>query len=597
MGLLGGPRSPSLKTTGTGRDSLDTRRVSYAEPDTAVPRSGRAHETDCPDPQEVAGFHMTCPEPRGNLDDVEYAAFRARVAQRLQTSAQSGALFTTDADCWTAYIEAFPAGEVRQHHNCTTCRHFLQRYGGFAVITDTGELRPALWEDADADPVHRLAVLAMARAVRRARVTDVFLTDEPSFALGTAITGQWAHLSALVPSCARHTRRDIDAHQAIAEKVQDHANVSRALGEYRLETLRQVVDLLKSDALYRAEKVLGPAQWLLELAEATAGLTTHPGDVRRANIIWRAVAKAPAGFCHPRSSMVGSLLDDLQSGVGFGEASRRFREKMDPTVYQRPQAAPKAGAVKAAEDLVAKLGIAPALKRRFAQLEDITDHLLWRPPVEPRAEHPAGVFAGVEVRDRNHRGRAPVLSGISDHTLTWARFSRLVLPDARSIEVQVPSRGNFVALVTAQDPAAPPILQWDRSEAADGRRNPVSWYVYNTGSPAHRWGLSAGAWATVDAACLMPWQWTAPNMRHHAPGAILIIRGARDVQHTGAALFPEILRAELHGARAVIEAYSARETLAGAEEATACGIMAVGATVRVTARSGAQVAYAIDRWD
>jgi len=544
-----------------------------------------------PDAQTGDGIALAefrAPSPRGNFDDADYAAFRARVAQRLQTNGQmAGALFTTDADVWTAYIEAFPPGPVRQHHTCNTCKSFLTRFGGLVVITDTGELRPALWEDADADETHRIAVLAMARAVRRARVTGVFLTSETL--LGDPVTGAWAHLYANTPDCAAHRRRDVTARQAIAEKAQDFVNVNRALGEYRLGTLRQIVDLLKSDALFRAEKVLGPAQWLLEVAETTGRF----GGDRRLNLLWRAIAKAPAGFCHPRSSMVGTLLDDLQSGVGFGEASRRFREKMAPTVYQRPQAAPKAGVVKAAEDLVAKLGIAPALRRRFARLEDIGANALWRSPVESaRAERSNGVFAHVTPRGRTSARTAPLAAG-SEQTITWSRFARTALADAREIDVRVPSHGNFIALVTAQDLEAPPILQWD----VEDNRNPVSWYVYNCGSPAHRWGLSAGAWTTVDAACLMPWAWTAPWMSHHAPGAILILHGARDVQHKGAALFPEILRAELHGARAVIEAYSQRENLAGVEEATACGILAVGATVRVTAKSGAQITYQIDRWD
>jgi hypothetical protein len=91
-------------------------------------------------------------------------------------------------------------------------------------------------------------------------------------------------------------------------------------------------------------------------------------------------------------------------------------------------------------------------------------------------------------------------------------------------------------------------------------------------------------------------------MTHHAKGAIFIIHGARDLDHKGGTLFPEILRSELHGARSVIEAYSRTAKLGGAAEASACGIMlgesgSREVVVRVTSTAGVSTTYTIDRWD
>lgn len=76
--------------------------------------------------------------------------------------------------------------------------------------------------------------------------------------------------------------------------------------------------------------------------------------------------------------------------------------------------------------------------------------------------------------------------------------------------------------------------------------------------------------------------------------------GARETRNPGLALFPEILRSDLHSVRSVIEAYSARGKMQGLEEATACGLI-VGsnsdALVRVTDASGVLRVYHIDRWD
>lgn len=53
--------------------------------------------------------------------------------------------------------------------------------------------------------------------------------------------------------------------------------------------------------------------------------------------------------------MIGTLLDDIASGMSFDSVSRRFAEKMHPLQYQRPQAAPSAGNIAQAEKIVEKL--------------------------------------------------------------------------------------------------------------------------------------------------------------------------------------------------------------------------------------------------
>ena len=69
-------------------------------------------------------------------------------------------------------------------------------------------------------------------------------------------------------------------------------------------------------------------------------------------MIWAAVASAPAGWCHVKSSIVGSLLDDIKSGMSFVTIQNRWEMKLDPTRYLRPQAAPDAGNIQQAEKVV-----------------------------------------------------------------------------------------------------------------------------------------------------------------------------------------------------------------------------------------------------
>lgn len=525
------------------------------------------------------------PTPVGNVGDDDYHRFLGDLQARFLGRLARGSLFTTDAaGLWETYLESFPV-DGRQFHNCNSCRRFVETYGGLVTIDEDGRTSSAVW---DSDPYERIeegaAVAAMAKVVRRAKVTGVFLSKEPTW--GYPLTGVWRHMSVTPPKSLIFTERALTAGQAMAEKREDHKNVSRSLAEYPMTAVHQALALLKSDALYRAEKVLGPCQFLADLHASVEAHKAH-----RANVIWRAIATAPAGFCHPRSSMIGTLLDDIVAGVDFAEASRRFREKMHPLQYQRPTAAPSAGNIAAAEALVEKLGIGPSLERRFARLDEI--ETIWRPAPAEAPATAGGVFGHLKAK-----GAAPSPSmNAPAQTMTWVKFAESVLPDATAIELRAPWRGNYTAILTANNPDAPPILQWDLA----GKRNPFSAYVYHGGSAASDWGLPADAWVKVDAVAENTHQWFGGNFPHQGAGVVLILNGAKDSRTgQGNALFPETLKAELHGVRSTIEAYSKNAAIHGREEASACGLSirgTNGGVVRVTDRNGIKSEFRIDRFE
>lgn len=522
---------------------------------------------------------------RGNVHESEYTSYLERTQARFTSQLATGPLFTSDAEgLWDAYLGSFPAAD-RQYHNCGSCRRFIEAYGGLVVIDENGTATPAVWDTDDVQGADLAAVAAMERIVRRAKVTGPFLSKEACW--GFPITGDWAHLSVLPPSGLHFKHSLLTAGQAMAEKREEFGTVSRALSEYSADAVNQALALLKSDALFRSEKVLGQAQWLSDLHAAIAA-----NQHRRANIVWRFVALAPAGFCHPRSSMIGTLLDDIIAGVSFDEASRKFRVKMDPLHYQRPQAAPSAGNIAAAEKLVEKLGIGPSLVRRFARLDEI--ETIWRPTPAPEAVTVGGVFGHLKSKGATP---APSMSA-PPQTMTWAKFSSSVLPGAKSIEALIPHSGNFTAILTAENIEAPPILQWDSAE----RRNPCSTYVYHRGSPASQWGLLGGKWQRVTAIALQPQQWFGGDHAHQGKGAVVVLDGAKDSKTgQGNALFPETLKGELREIKATVEAYSRTSVIQGADQASACGLGigsgAVDVQLRVTDGNDATSTVRIDRWD
>lgn len=133
---------------------------------------------------------------------------------------------------------------------------------------------------------------------------------------------------AVVPPQSMHWKHPLQtAGQAMAEKRQNHHALCRALADFGADAVKQSLRVLQAEALYRSEKYLGIATWLDQLHKHMATATT---PCLRANLIWKAVATAPPGFCHVRSTMIGTLLEDIVAGLPFDALKRRFAEKMHP---------------------------------------------------------------------------------------------------------------------------------------------------------------------------------------------------------------------------------------------------------------------------
>jgi hypothetical protein len=433
------------------------------------------------------------------------------------------------------------------------------------------------------------SVKAVINAIWRSKVTGVFITSEKR--LGTPKTGIWHHMAVDIPKTMRHVDRIRSAEQKMAEKKEDFKMLMAANRKYDLDTVKTAVNLLKANSLYRSEKILGMAEWFLDFKKQKGKFDW----CSLTNIAWRLVATAPTGFCHISSSMIGSLLDDIQTGYDFEAVKRRFDEKMNPIKYLRPKAAPTAQNVARAEKIVADLGIANSLKRRYARFDEVQK--IWVPKVDVN-QPPYGVFAGIKTKDAVKKPE-PLVGKAT--TMTWEKFQRTVLPNAKKIEIKVQyGRSIFGALVTAEDPSAPPIIQWDSEE----NRNPFSWYVYSGGSYARDWGISGTEYTELTGISYLPNLWQ-DGYEHHGKGLIFLLKNCKDGRTSSSCLFPEILRNELHEVRATIEAYSKEHPMGGREHASACGLILSEANndnwlclcdIRVTTDLGVSM-YKLDRWD
>ncbi len=534
------------------------------------------------------------PSPPGSTDDDIQLLESAR--RHFAAAVGEGApLFTTDiSDLWKLFVESIPEAQ-RKEYACDACRTFVSRYGALATIDENGNLASAIWGESSG--IFAQATGRLADAVGRARPNGVFFSNLSAW--GTPITGPWEHLAVSLPESMifRHALRT--PRQEMAEKREDHAALCRALEDFSIEVVRNARQLLAAgDSLYRAEKVLGVAEWFLALHERRDATRNSRS---KENLVWRAVATAPPGFTHIRSAMIGTLLEDLARGLDFAEIKERFDAKMHPLQYMRPTAGPSAGQIVEAEKAIAALAAAGSLDRRFARLEDV--EAIWQPEASTappsNLASEAGVFGSLKAAVR--RRKEPPTVEAPAITITWEKFARTVLPEAIEMEVYVPAANrSYIALTTADNASAPPILQWDREE----RRNPVSWYVYLNGSPPRDFNLAPDSYHRVTTVTLLPPMWGLDVPRPQwGQGVIFLLKGARDLKTSGGiGFFPEQLRAEFHPFRKTFEAFAKSTPVADQNEATACGLdLRKGgswhnALIRVTSKSG-RSSYQLDRWD
>ena len=503
-------------------------------------------------------------------------------------------LFATNADpeaLWNAYLGCLPPPR-RQHYNCHSCRRFIQRYGSLVTIDGNGYHHSALWSTLGIPSFFHNSFSDMGELVdHRSKVVGVFYSSDLTWGIPQTGKAEWSHLSGVFPK--RYTNPLLSAEQAMALKLEEYKMVIAGLQDYPIDLASQALRILEADAVERSEKAEGIAKWFLDLHQKVKDqkglLRVHAN-----NLIWLAVANAPPGFAHIRSTMISTLLEDLKENLPMEAIARRWKEKMHPLQYQRPTAVPKKQAIEEAEKLVEKLGLARSFERRFATLDDVLS-FIWVPRGESNLpDMKGGIFSHLKEKDPKSGIELP------NRNITWEKFNREVVPDATGIEVYLQGSSiPFYGLLTAVHADAPPILQWDGLTSSGGLevRNPVSWYFWFGGRAPYQWGLNEG-WNSVDAVFYSPAHWQMES-KHIEKQVLFAIRGCKETTQPSLCLFPEILKSELHGVRSVIEAHNNKMKIPLRLAEGANGVAFSGAShlsLRVRSNEGIAL-YTLDRMD
>lgn len=560
-----------------------------------------------------------------NDHDPEYDAFLAAIQDRFTRSDALGKqpLFFTDVSdvsvksgkrtvrgLFPLYLANLPQAS-RQYYNCHACKRFFEKFGSVVRISPTGEVSSPIWHEDDAPEMHKAGIRAVRLAVEKAPIGGVFFSEEETW--GHRMAGGWDHIALTPSSNLVYKPTTLTAEQDMAVKREEFHMLVRAMGEFPRNIALAVVNILEANALTRAEKFLGPAKWFAEHME---NLSRGIGNAPTLALTWRAVATAPTGFCHVKSSVLGSLYEDLCAKVNFETASKRFNEKVHTKNYQRPTEAPSEGNLAQAEKVIAKLGSEGSLDRKFATIEEVVAAAFWSEgawfstqvlDANKRKEDPkSAVFGHIKPKQMLRPDSKPVWPfDLPPRKITWEKFNSTVLQAGHVAKLELyvdTSTRGFVGITAPVHPDAPPILKWDNPSC----RNPYSEFTILNAN-ANSWELLPGRFVEVTAVVGRVFSWGDPEtFAHLGKGVNLLLRGSK-APHVSLCLFPEYLKAEYFPIRASIEAYSTSKRLVGRDHASACGVSLIppAATsntvwnyrVRATSHDGKTAEYIIDRWE
>ena len=194
------------------------------------------------------------------------------------------------------------------------------------------------------------------------------------------------------------------------------------------------------------------AEWATDELHTARESTEHVASAR-AYITWRATALAPPGLCHVRSTMIGTLLEDIAAGKDFEDIKRSFDYRSTRRL-PAPAGAADGWAARRSPRRSSRAGVVPiaaCAHRSPALAEDVLDELVGCQALG--VEKPGGSVFGY---DEGPAGRTD-----ADRRAGAGHHVARVLADGasrRRRRHRVPlCRGTEIfAFVTAADASAPP---------------------------------------------------------------------------------------------------------------------------------------------
>jgi hypothetical protein len=279
-------------------------------------------------------------------------------------------------ELWDIYLGSFPEGtndlyQKRSFHDCSCCRHFVRSIGGLVDIADDCTGVKTVWDDCDdLDYPYNEISAKLAAYVRTKTIVSVFSTNMRDYGqkktrakiegIDNVVT--FDHFHGKVAS--QNFSNDFGSVIGISKTKADV--LKRTLESLKLSAADEVADLINSKSIYRGEEFKRSVNEFRSMVKEYQKLNS---SVARDLFVWKNYKSIVATF---KNSSIGSLVDDLSTGVALEDAVRMFESKVAPENYKRSKSLITPRMIQDALKTVDELGYRESLERRLAKESDLS---------------------------------------------------------------------------------------------------------------------------------------------------------------------------------------------------------------------------------
>ena len=367
------------------------------------------------------------------------------------------------------YLESHIQGHneiyrVRVQADCSNCRNFIRNFSNMVIINNDLTIT-TVWDFVTGDENYDHINKCMGEFVRKFTLTDFFIKKESKFGLeknvevdnATMLTKTWYHMNYQLPANLVHNNRIRSVESVAGELRTNFETTKRALNELTIDSANTALELIEQKTLYRGNEY---KHMLISFKSIKENYSKITDPNKRDLYIWKHLRGSGANATNIRNSAIGTFLIDLSAGVDLEIALKKYESVTAPSTYKRPQAVFTQKMLEEAKVKFEELGLMNSLKRRFANLEDISISNV----IFANRDAAKRMVGGDSIFDEMSQNKPVSVKSLGRiEEVGIEEFISKHVPFAKNIEVLVENRltGNLVSLITASDKDAKPLTKWD----------------------------------------------------------------------------------------------------------------------------------------
>lgn len=398
----------------------------------------------------------------------QFVIFKEKLQKHFnKMSANADKLFEVDVDkelLWDTYLDSFAPGtnnifRERREHDCTCCRQFIRTIGAVVVIKDNK--MESIWDVDMSGTIYEPVVKALSKLIHNEEVVDVFVSQfknigtDKNFEMINGKSHQWDHFYMRLPDKFVFDSRRSAGN--IHGEYRDIKNVfKRSLDEITMDSVETILELINSNTLYRG------AEWRIPLVEFKKYKKEYDKipEEEKNLYAWEKSLKAGAVIGKIRNHSIGTLLVNVSEGMGLDLAVKKYEQIVAPSNYKRSKPIYTQRMLDDAKKTLTELGYMDSLKRRFANLDDITvNNILFS-----NKDAAKRISGGDDIFSEMSKSVAVNPKKFSRvEEVTAQDFVDKVLPTTKEVEVFVENKHekNFVSLIAPENSNANTMFKWN----------------------------------------------------------------------------------------------------------------------------------------